>query len=144
MHLYFFQIFLKINYFNWRTITSQYCDGFCHTSTWIGYRQTCAPRILNTLPPTSTPILSLWPVLSQSTSFECPASCLKLALVSLSLISLSLKKKRKECIFVKVNHKPASVFFSDSVSELLTSSCLLHIQFWSFHYKTSSICLLWI
>ena len=26
--------FFKI-YFKWRIITSQYCDGFCHTSTWM-------------------------------------------------------------------------------------------------------------
>ena len=31
-------IFLKKNYFiyfNWKIITLQYCDDFCHTSTWI-------------------------------------------------------------------------------------------------------------
>ena len=110
MHLYFFQIILKINYFNWRTITSQYCDGFCHTSTWIGYRQTCAPRILNTLPPTSTPILSLWPVLSQSTSFECPASCLKLALVSLSYITI-FKKEKKRMYFCEGKSQTSQCFF---------------------------------
>lgn len=30
-------------YFNWRTITLQHCDDFCHTSVWIGHRYTCAP-----------------------------------------------------------------------------------------------------
>ena len=25
--------FFKINYFNWRLITLQYCSGFCHTLT---------------------------------------------------------------------------------------------------------------
>ena len=28
-------------YFNWRIITLQYCDGFCHPSTWICQRYTC-------------------------------------------------------------------------------------------------------
>ena len=26
--------------FNWRVITIQYCDDFCHTSIWIGHRYT--------------------------------------------------------------------------------------------------------
>ena len=29
-------LFFLIN-FNWRVITLQYCDGFCHTSTWISH-----------------------------------------------------------------------------------------------------------
>ena len=44
--------FKKSIYFNWRIIALQYCDGFCHTSTWIRY--TCVPPILK-LPPTSLP-----------------------------------------------------------------------------------------
>ena len=27
-----------LNYFNWRITTLQYCDGFCHISTWVGHR----------------------------------------------------------------------------------------------------------
>ena len=45
-------------YFNWRLITLQYCDGFCHTSTWISRRCTCPP-ILNRrshLPPHTIPL----------------------------------------------------------------------------------------
>ena len=38
-HLLFVE-FLKIN-FNWRIITLEYCDGFCHTSTWISLRYIC-------------------------------------------------------------------------------------------------------
>ena len=64
--------------FNWRIITSQYCDGFCHTSTWIGHRYTCAPPSWTLLPPPSPHCPS---GLSQSTSFECPTSCIKLPLV---------------------------------------------------------------
>ena len=40
-------------------ITLQYCDGFCHTSSWINHRYTCVTPILNP-PPTSLPTLSLW------------------------------------------------------------------------------------
>ena len=32
--------FLKLINFNWRTITLSYCDGFCHTSTWISHGYT--------------------------------------------------------------------------------------------------------
>ena len=37
----FFSFFL---YFNWRLITLQYCDGFCHTFTWISHGCTCVPH----------------------------------------------------------------------------------------------------
>ena len=42
-------LFLKKKgfYFNWRTITWQYHDGFCHTSIWIGHRYTCVASIVN-------------------------------------------------------------------------------------------------
>ena len=46
--LFFFPFCKK--YFNWRMIALQYCDGFCHTSTWIGHRYTCFPPVLNRIP----------------------------------------------------------------------------------------------
>ena len=30
--------------FNWRLITLQYCDSFCHTLTWISHGCTCVPH----------------------------------------------------------------------------------------------------
>ena len=63
-------IFLKINC-SWRIITFQYCDGFCHTSTWIGHSYKCVSPILNPLLPLSWPYAS---GLSQSTSFGYSAS----------------------------------------------------------------------
>ena len=45
-----FFFFFLIIYFNWRIITSQYCHGFCHTSTWISHRCTYVPPILNAPP----------------------------------------------------------------------------------------------
>ena len=68
----------KNNYFNWRLITLQYCGGFCHTSTWISHRCTCVPPSQTPLPPSSPPCPSRW---FQRTSFECPTSCIELALV---------------------------------------------------------------
>ena len=53
----------------------QYCDGFCHT--WIGHRCICVPLFWSPLPLPSSPHPSQ---LSQSTSFGCPASRIKLAL----------------------------------------------------------------
>ena len=71
----FFSFFL---YFNWRLITLQYCDGFCHTSTWISPRCTCIPPCWTPLPTPSPPHPS---ELSQSLGFECPVLCTKLSLV---------------------------------------------------------------
>ena len=45
-------------YFNWRISTLQYCNGFCHASTWISPGYTCVPAVL-TSPPTS--LLTPWP-----------------------------------------------------------------------------------
>ena len=46
-------------YFNWRIITLQYCDDFCHISTWISHRYTCVPphpeRLFH-LPPHPVPL----------------------------------------------------------------------------------------
>ena len=44
--------FLKINLFNWRLITLQYCSGFCHTLTWISHGYICIPH---PEPPSHTP-----------------------------------------------------------------------------------------
>ena len=49
------------NKFNWRIIAFQYCDGFCHTSTWITHRYICVPSILKP-PSMSLSALSLWVV----------------------------------------------------------------------------------
>ena len=48
--LFFFDYLI---YFNLRIISLQYCDGLCHTSTWICHRNTCVPSPWNPLPPSS-------------------------------------------------------------------------------------------
>ena len=79
IYFYLLEIFYYFfNYFNWRLITLQYCGGFCHTSTWINHRCTYVPLSWTLLPPPSLPHPS---GLSQSTGFECCASCIELALV---------------------------------------------------------------
>ena len=35
--------YILLIYFNWRLFTLQYCDGFCHTLTWISHGCTCVP-----------------------------------------------------------------------------------------------------
>ena len=37
-------MFFKVILFNWTIITLQYCDGFCHTSTWISHGCTYVPH----------------------------------------------------------------------------------------------------
>ena len=41
----------KINLFNWRLITLQYCGGYCHTSTWISHRCIFVPPSWAPFPP---------------------------------------------------------------------------------------------
>ena len=50
-----FYFIFKLIYFNWKIITLQYCDGFCHTSTWIGHRYACVPLSFPTLSPWGFP-----------------------------------------------------------------------------------------
>ena len=72
------RFFKKKIYFNWRTITLQYYDDFCHTSAWISHGCICVPPSQTCLLPPSPPYPS---GLSQSPGFECLASYIKLALV---------------------------------------------------------------
>ena len=68
----------KLINLNWRLITLQYCGDFCHISTWISHGCTGIPPSWTPFRPPSAPHAS---GLSQSTDFECPASCIELVLV---------------------------------------------------------------
>ena len=50
--------FFNLSIFNWRIISSQYCVGFCHTSTWISHRYTSIPSSepFSHLPPLPIPL----------------------------------------------------------------------------------------
>ena len=109
----FFQL-KKLIYFNWRIITLQYCGGFCHTLTWIGHRYTCL-LILNP-PPTFLPTHPSG--LSQSTSFECPASCIELGLVfyfTCFKVTWFLQNNKLECFYPITTIHTWSKFWSFSM-----------------------------
>ena len=40
----FFFFFFPFIFISWRLITLQYCNGFCHTLTWISHGFTCVPH----------------------------------------------------------------------------------------------------
>ena len=44
-----YSLFLNCIYFNWRIMTLQYCDGFCHALAWISHRYPRAPHPLTPL-----------------------------------------------------------------------------------------------
>ena len=85
-------------YFNWRIITLQSYDSFCHTSVWIDHRYTCVPSILNTpshLPPHHTPLgchraLALGALLHASSSHWLSSLFIICFLFSFSFISWKL------------------------------------------------------
>ena len=52
-----FSVSLFLIYFNWRLIILKYCNGFCHTLTWISRGCTCVPHLEP--PSTSLAIASL-------------------------------------------------------------------------------------
>ena len=140
--IFIFWLFLKIIYFNWWIITWQYHDDFCCTSTWTSHRYTCVPPSWNPLPYPSPPHPS---GLSQSTSFGCPASCIKFALV----------------IYFTYGNIHASVLFSHiqkSVLYIYVSCCLayrviitiflnsiyiyINILYWCFPFWLTSLCII--
>ena len=47
-------IAIRFTHFYWKIIALQYCVGFCHISTWISYRYTYVPSLLNPLPSASS------------------------------------------------------------------------------------------
>ena len=82
--------------FNWRVIAIQYCDGFCHTSTWVSHRYISLPSWTSLLPP-SPPQPSR---LSQSTSLGFPASYSKLPWLSV----LHMVTYMFQCYSLKSSH----------------------------------------
>ena len=48
----------QLSDFHFLSLTLQYCDGFCHTSTWICHMPMCVSSFLKSLPP-SLPTPSL-------------------------------------------------------------------------------------
>ena len=122
---------------NWKIITLQYFDGFCHTST-NGYRYTCVLWSWTLLPSPSLPHPS---GLSQSITFGCPASCIKLALV----IYLTYGNIRVSMLFSHIvpslpsPTKPKSLFFI-SVSLLLSHILGHHYHLSKFHIYALIYC----
>ena len=43
IHTFFF-FFFSFIFSSWRLITLQYCNGFCHTLTWVSHEFTCVPH----------------------------------------------------------------------------------------------------
>ena len=52
LFLFFKILFKNFIYFNWRLIILQYCNGFCHTLTWISHG---CPRVPYPEPPSHLP-----------------------------------------------------------------------------------------
>ena len=65
-------------YFNWKIITLQYYEVFCHPSTWISHKYTCVSPSCN---PLLTSLHTLSPWVIPEHQLWCPASCIKLALI---------------------------------------------------------------
>ena len=90
-------------------MTLQYCSGFCHTSTWISHR--CTPNPQLPTPKLSSP--SHPSGQSQSTGVECPAPCIKLAMLiyftegNIHQFSQSVSSVAQSCLTLcdPVNHQ---------------------------------------
>ena len=96
----------------------------CHIFTWISHGYTCVP-ILNPLlhPSHPTPL-----GLSQFTGFECPVSCMELALV----IYFTYGNTNVSILFSKII--PPSPFPTESKSLFFISVCLLVSRIKGCHY----------
>ena len=125
--------FFKLIYFNWRLATLQYCGGFCYTSTWISHGGTCVPPSWTHLPLPSTLLPPLSPPhpsgLSQSTGFECPASCIELALV----ICFTYGNIHVSMLFSQIIPPSPSPTESKRLFYTSVSLLLSHIQGYRYH-----------
>ena len=113
-------LFFKLIDFNWRLITLQYCGGFAihwHESA-LGVH---VSHILNP-PLTSLPTLPSW--LSQSTGFECPASCIKLGLV----IYFTYGYIHVSMVFYQIIPPSPSPIESKSLFFISVSPLLSHVE----------------
>ena len=99
--------------FNWRVIALQYCDGFCHPSTWISHRYTYVPSLLN-LPPTFHPIPPLWVVTEHQIWAPCIIQQIPTGYLILHMIM---------CMFQCYSHKSSHPHLP-SLSPKVCPSCL--------------------
>ena len=77
--------FFRLINFNWRIITLQYSNGFCHIATRIRHRYTCVPSILNSSHP--SPPFPPFPPGCHRDWLWVPVSYVKLALVLLHMVT---------------------------------------------------------
>ena len=62
--------FFPIIFISWRLITLQYCNGFCHTLTWLSHGFTCVPH------PDPSSHLPPHPIPLGHSSAPAPSTCL--------------------------------------------------------------------
>ena len=107
-------------YYNWRLVTLQCCDGFCHTLTWISHRWRGGPPVPNPLAPPSPSHPSGLP---QCTGFEYPVSCIELGLV----IYFTYGNIHVSMTFSQIIQPSPSPRIQNSVLYVCVSFTVLHI-----------------
>ena len=128
------RIVFKLINFNWRIITLQYWDGFCHTATWIGLRYICVPRL------TSLPSLSFFVVPEHWLQVHCFPDCSDQHLHSPSLWGLCSWRENSSFFLVNryiTNHRVlwGWLFCAYSVFYLVLSTS----TFWLLYLKQSMV-----
>ena len=113
-------------YFNWKIITLQYCDGFCHTSLWIGHRYNVSPPawIPRPIPPGFQSVLTLGALCHMSNSYwlsllhivMCTFQCYSLKPSHPPLLPLSLKiRSLCLCLLCCPAHRIVGTIFLDPI-----------------------------
>ena len=95
--------FFSFIFISWRLITLQYCNGFCHTLTWISHGVTCIPH------PNPPSHLPLYPIPLGLPSAPGPSTCLmhpiKGLLVSHFLLNFyCLRGTKLQCQWFSVHY----------------------------------------
>ena len=122
--------------FNWRIITLQYWDGFCHTATWIDHRYTCVPPSWTPLSP--PPSLSFFVVPEHWLQVLCFTDCSDQHLHSPSLWGLCSWRENSSFFLVNryiTNHRVlwGALFCAYTVFYLVLSTS----TFWLLYSKQS-------
>ena len=138
-------------FLNWRMLTLQYCDGFCHTSTWMSHRCTCVPPAW-TPAPTFLPTPSLWVVPEHQLWVSCfmhqtcaghlfyiwQYTCFNAILSNHPTLTFS-HKVQKSVLHICVSF--AALYIGLSLPSFQTRYICINILYWCFSFWLTSLCI---
>ena len=137
-HFNFFFLFFPFIFISWKLITLQYCNGFCHTLTWISHGFTYAPHAE---PPSHLPPHPI-PLGHPSAPSRVLVSCIHLGLViCFTLENIHVLMLFSQIIPVSPSYIEFKSLFYTSVSLFLSCIYGYHCHLSKFHMYALVYCI---